>query len=135
MAVKTATDDPLMTYREIAAYLGREYDTVRTSDRRIWLAEPDDHSVSYAPRWRRSTVDHRFANRRGRGAPGHPGRRAKATEHVITVVGPLAYPGGKNGMYQAHCSCGNYTSAPNGTARAARANGDQHATDKVGEMS
>ena len=51
-------------------------------------------------------------------------------EHVITVDGPLNYPGGKDGLYQARCSCGQYGSAPYGTYAQAAAVGRQHKRDK-----
>jgi hypothetical protein len=34
--------------------------------------------------------------------------------HELRTQGPLRYPGGKNGMYSVHCSCG-YSTAPDST--------------------
>jgi hypothetical protein len=33
-------------------------------------------------------------------------------EHVLTLDGPMRYPGGKDEMYHVVCSCGRYMSPP-----------------------
>lgn len=33
-------------------------------------------------------------------------------KHAVWVEGPLRYPGGKDGMYVMHCTCGEWTSRP-----------------------
>ena len=42
------------------------------------------------------------------GRPGRPG--VSLVGHALIIEGPIAYPGGKDGMYRADCSCGQYTS-------------------------
>lgn len=51
------------------------------------------------------------------------------SEHVITLLGPLPYPGGKDNFYVASCSCGKYASV-RGSKENARRDGAQHAQDK-----
>lgn len=49
--------------------------------------------------------------------------------HEIVVEGPLAYPGGKNGMYRAVCSAGDWASGFD-TEPEVRKDGQQHADAK-----
>lgn len=46
--------------------------------------------------------------------------------HVLTVEGPLAYPGAKDGFYRAYCSCKRYYSDFCATAQSAVNAGAQH---------
>lgn len=50
-------------------------------------------------------------------------------EHRIVVEGPLQYPGGKNGLYRAACSEGDYLSGFGSAAQVAKS-GQQHADAK-----
>lgn len=52
-----------------------------------------------------------------------------SAEHRITVEGPLRYPGGKDGLYHARCSEGDYVSAAGTAARVAQY-GKQHTDAK-----
>ena len=55
---------------------------------------------------------------------------AMATEHVIYIEGPLRYPGGKDGFYEARCSAGDYASSP-GTEAEVRRSGADHVAAKT----
>ena len=55
---------------------------------------------------------------------------AMATEHVIYIEGPLRYPGGKDGFYEARCSAGDYASSP-GTEAEVRKSGADHVAAKI----
>lgn len=52
-----------------------------------------------------------------------------SARHHITVEGPLRYPGGKDGLYRAMCSEGDYTSSIGSEAQVAKY-GQQHADAK-----
>lgn len=41
-------------------------------------------------------------------------------EHVLSVQGPVRYPGGKDGTFNVVCSCGRYVSPPGDSARSGR---------------
>ncbi len=54
--------------------------------------------------------------------------------HAVYVEGPLRYPGGKDGMYQIRCACGEFVSQPGSTpmTKSAWASGRDHQAAKRG---
>lgn len=50
-------------------------------------------------------------------------------DHQLQLEGPIQYPGGKNGMFKSHCTCG-YESGF-GTERSAEKDWQQHAEAKT----
>lgn len=63
-----ASDDPLISMREIAEIAGVTPDTVRSYRRQGRLPPPDEDSIQDRPRWRRSTIDAWMESRPGSGA-------------------------------------------------------------------
>lgn len=61
-----------------------------------------------------------------------PGYAINETAHAVIIDGPLRYPGGKNGLHVAHCTCGNYSSSPNTETGARKAHADHAASKSTG---
>lgn len=53
------------------------------------------------------------------------------SDHVVTLHGPISYPGGKNGSYYTTCSCGKYRSGAHFYPGHAEAAARQHVESKA----